>query len=371
MHLPYSRARLTPDHFFVRIYVARGALTVMPIPVSFDALYLHIIIFAMMSRQKIVVTGSSGLLGRAVLAEVDSRSTFDAVGTAFSRASDKVVKLDLTDKDAVTAFLDRIRPNAIIHCAAERRPDVAETDPEALVAINVHTTAHLATECAKRDVLLVYISTDYVFDGAKPIDSVYVPGDVTNPLNAYGKSKRDGEVAVVDAFAAHPSAKYAILRIPVLYGGELHRGESAVSVLLDGLAAAQVPGSPKAKVDNVSIRYPTHTGDVARVLGDIAQLALVGDGQGAPYLLRETLQFSGQEKWTKYQMTVLFAKALALSMDNVEPVNHLDPNPSTPRPNHIRLDSSRLMHLAIEISYWSFEKYWTETLTKGGLLPTK
>ncbi|ORZ40255.1 hypothetical protein BCR44DRAFT_1478980 [Catenaria anguillulae PL171] len=312
-----------------------------------------------------MVTGATGLLGRAVLAEFNSRNVFDAYGTAFSRASGDIVKLDLTDFAAVTAFVEKNRPNAIIHCAAERRPDVAETNKDATLKLNVETTRHLAQLCKSRNAFFTYISTDYVFDGRKPDPlAQYDVNDTPNPLNAYGESKWAGEQAVRSVFDGDEASKYAIVRIPVLYGDCDKNSDSAVNILLDVLEAAQKPGAPKAKVDNVGLRYPTCTGDVARVLADIAMLALVGDGQGVPYPIRGVYHFSSEERFTKYQMIELFAKLQGLSMNNVEPVNVLPPNPTANRPGHVKLSTQCLVPLAVDWRARSFAGYWEKKLGK-------
>lgn len=190
---------------------------------------------------KVLVTGASGLLGRAVLQrckedghEGENRrkggcccqsspkgalqlmvffsATFAVKGLALTRASDDLVKLDLTDSAAVEALLREYVPDVIIHTAAERRPDVVEKNPEASQAINVDVPAHLARFCAgiEPSPLLINISTDYVFDGSKP---PYKVDDEPNPLNAYGVSKLQGERAVKEHGKA---GSVTNLRVPVL-----------------------------------------------------------------------------------------------------------------------------------------------------------
>lgn len=124
----------------------------------------------MVNRElNIVVTGASGLLGRAVLATL-LKTYPKTIGTAFSRSSESLKKLDLTDLDALESFINKQKPDVLIHCAAERRPDVADKDPEASIKLNVATTKKIF-ECMEnlgRKSLAVYISTDYVFDGTNP-----------------------------------------------------------------------------------------------------------------------------------------------------------------------------------------------------------
>lgn len=118
---------------------------------------------------KIIVTGASGLLGRSVLSTL-LKTYPNTLGTAFSRSSEALIKLDLTDLNALESFISQQQPDVLIHCAAERRPDVADKDPDAAIKLNVAVTKKLF-ECMEglgKKCLAVYISTDYVFDGAKP-----------------------------------------------------------------------------------------------------------------------------------------------------------------------------------------------------------
>lgn len=144
---------------------------------------------------KIVVTGASGLLGRAVVAQL-KQDGHEVIGTGLTRATSDILKLDLTDAEAVDQFLARTQPQVIVHSAAERRPDVVEASPEASRQLNVEVPSRIAQWCTTQGQacpLLINISTDYVFDGVKP---PYRVEDSPNPLNAYGMSKWEGEKGV-------------------------------------------------------------------------------------------------------------------------------------------------------------------------------
>jgi sorting nexin-1/2 len=161
---------------------------------------------------KIVVTGASGLLGRAVLERLIDDG-HHVIGTGLTRTSSKVIKLDLTDTNAVDEFLESNAPEAIIHTAAERRPDVVESSPEASRVLNVEVPSHIARWCKAKGAacpLLINISTDYVFDGTSP---PYKVDDTPNPLNAYGLSKWEGEKGVTENGLA---GRVANFRVPVL-----------------------------------------------------------------------------------------------------------------------------------------------------------
>ena len=157
---------------------------------------------------KVLLTGASGLLGRAIVRSMKDHCSLYAC--AYSRSNDNLHKLNLLNSDEVTQMIESVQPHFIIHAAAERSPDVCENDHATTDAINIQATSHLA-QCAKAiGATLIYISTDYVFDGTKP---PYHTDDSANPLNYYGASKLAGEKAVLES-----GAKAIVLRVPVLYG---------------------------------------------------------------------------------------------------------------------------------------------------------
>lgn len=148
--------------------------------------------------------------------------------------------------------------------AANRFPDKVDKDPEGTRAVNVEASRSLARLCAQRGVVLVYISTDYVFAG-RPGEAPYEADAETGPTNLYGQTKLDGERAVLDEFDRAGRAGFGVvLRVPVLYGPAESNAESAVNVLMDSVYKAQEEGA-KIKMDHWALRYPTNTEDVARV----------------------------------------------------------------------------------------------------------
>jgi dTDP-4-dehydrorhamnose reductase len=271
------------------------------------------------------ITGATGLLGRAILAEFAAAYEGDFVGTGLSRASGKVEKLDLLDRSAVEAFFETKQPKFIIHSAAERKPDVSEKDPEAAWTLNVDTTEHLAKLCHENGAWLLYLSTDYVFDGTAP---PYQPGDDTNPLNYYGKSKLAGEDVIQKV-----SDNFGILRVPILYGEIEHLGESAVtSVALD------LKGSPTSAQDDWAIRYPTHVKDVALLCRQMVEQRSEDEG------FRGIFHWSGNEPFTKYQMACIMSPVLGISRETV--TADTEPATGTPRPQDCCLESTLLESLA-------------------------
>lgn len=308
---------------------------------------------------KLLVTGASGLLGRAVMREC-TRAGHEVIGLAFSRVSGALVKLDLTDAEAIHGLIQRERPDVVINLAAERRPDVVERDPVAVRKLNVDAPAILAQACATLNppAYLLNISTDYVFDGQNP---PYFVDSPTHPLNAYGMSKREGEIAVLDA--ALPG--YATnLRLPVLYGETLYNEESAVNVLLNSIRS----NGKRIKMDAHAVRYPTNVSDVAHV---IEQLASLYKKQLHSSGMPETLHFSAPEAMTKYDMCLVLSRLWNLvckeevsSVQHLDPQYEADPNAGTKRPGHCKLDISATKELGIDTSCVPFDEWWCNYLER-------
>ncbi|XP_065834213.1 methionine adenosyltransferase 2 subunit beta-like [Oscarella lobularis] len=279
--------------------------------------------------KKVLITGASGLLGRSLVRQFESNG-WEVLGTAFSRATGSLRKVDLRDETSTNRLLDDFSPSIIVHSAAERRPDVVERNETETTRINVDATTTLAKYTAKHAprTSTIYLSTDYVFDGTHP---PYAPTDEPNPLNKYGISKLASERA---AQRHDPSA--IVLRVPVLYGRVETLAESAVTVLLDAVARVEKP----AVMSDYERRYPTSVDDVAVVCRQIADKRLVGSDS-----VRGVYHWSGPDEMTKYDMAVEMAKLFDLPAEHV--VANKEPSKGAPRPYNSQLDTSRLEELGI------------------------
>lgn len=194
---------------------------------------------------KILVTGANGMLGQDLCPILEDNG-YDVIET-------DIYNLDITNSNAVEKFLNSEKPEIVIHCAAYTNVDKAEEDLETARLINSKGTENLAKACKEIDATMVYISTDYVFDGNgnKP----YLPTDKTSPLNNYGLTKWEGEVAVKENLE-----KYYICRTSWLYG---HHGKNFVETMLS------LADKPELKVVNDQTGCPTWTVELANAIVEI------------------------------------------------------------------------------------------------------
>ena len=211
---------------------------------------------------RVFVTGVAGQLGYDVVNELKKRGHI-AVGSDVAEPAecnaDEMVLLDITDAAAVEEVLSRVQPDVVVHCAAWTAVDLAEDEDniEKVRAINAGGTRNIAEVCKKLDCKMIYISTDYVFDGQgeepwQPDCKEY------GPLSVYGRTKLEGELAVSELLQ-----KFFIVRIAWVFGVN---GKNFIKTML----------SVGKKYDTVrvvsdQIGTPTYTYDLARLLADMAE----------------------------------------------------------------------------------------------------
>jgi dTDP-4-dehydrorhamnose reductase len=267
---------------------------------------------------KVLVTGVAGQLGHDVVNELNKRG-HEAIGV-------DVFNMDITDASAVDSVITAAHPDALIHCAAWTAVDMAEDDDkvEKVRAVNAGGTQNIANVCKKLDCKMVYISTDYVFDGQgtepwQPDCKDY------KPLNVYGQTKLEGELAVSSILD-----KYFIIRIAWVFG---KNGKNFIKTMLDiGKAHDNV------RVVNDQIGAPTYTYDLARLLVDMIET----DKYGYYHATNE----GGYVSW--YDLTCEIYKQAGMKV-NVIPVTTEEYGLSkAKRPFNSRLDKSKLFDAGFE-----------------------
>jgi dTDP-4-dehydrorhamnose reductase len=207
---------------------------------------------------RVLVTGASGLVGRAVVERMAGMPETDLLATSREAtplapfASGGYAPLDVRDPEAVRRMFDDFAPTAVVHCAGMSKVDACEADRDACWEVNVHATAALARACRASGARLVLLSTDFVFDGEDgPYDEAARPG----PLNFYGRSKLAAENAVRSA--GHE--RWAIVRTTLVFGaGEHVRRGNFATWLLARLAAGEAVSVPEDQ-----LRTPTYALDLA------------------------------------------------------------------------------------------------------------
>ena len=196
----------------------------------------------------ILVTGAKGQLGSDVVARLQKLDkTYKGID---------VSDLDITDGDAVYAYITGQKPKSVIHCAAYTAVDKAEDEPKLCYTVNANGAENIAKACCKIDAEMIYISTDYVFDGKG--DLPYETDAVKMPIGVYGKSKLAGEAAVLENI---PHRHY-IVRISWVFG---KNGNNFVKTML---RLAETKSELSVVSDQVG--SPAYTKDLAKLLCDMA-----------------------------------------------------------------------------------------------------
>lgn len=283
-------------------------------------------------EMKVFVTGVGGQLGYDVMNELHQRG-IESIGSdvlpEVTSIDAPYYSLDITDQAAVSAMLEKLKPDAVIHCAAWTAVDAAEDEDkqETVRKVNVEGTKNIAAECGALDIPMMYISTDYVFDGRgqtpwKPDCKEYAP------LNVYGETKLAGELAVAE-FAS----RFFIVRIAWVFG---LNGNNFIKTMLK----VGKTHDTLTVVDD-QIGTPTYTYDLARLLVDMIQT----DKYGYYHATNE----GGYISWYDFAREI-FAQAAALGHEEYDAA-HLTVKPVTTaeygaskaaRPFNSRLDKSKL-----------------------------
>lgn len=262
---------------------------------------------------KVLVTGVKGQLGFDVMNELKKRG-LEAVGA-------DIEEMDITDEESVNRFIMAAKPDAVIHCAAYTAVDAAEENEDICRRVNADGTRNIAKVCKELDCKMIYISTDYVFDGqgSRP----WEPDEERHPLNVYGQTKYEGELAVQELLE-----KYFIVRIAWVFGVN---GKNFVKTMLN---LAQTHDT--LTVVNDQYGSPTYTYDLARLLVDMVQT----DKYGIYHATNE-----GTCTWYEFACEIFKQANVAVK---VLPVSAAEYRAKAKRPENSRMSKEKLTENGFE-----------------------
>ena len=266
----------------------------------------------------ILVTGSTGQLGSDVVKELLKRG--------YSTLSPNRSELNLCSEDNIRNYILNSNCEAIVHCAAYTQVDKAEDEKDLCIKINATATKHIA-KCAKiLDIPMIYISTDYVFDGTK--DGKYTENDETNPINIYGESKLAGEKYVQEILD-----KYYIVRTSWVFN---INGKNFIETMLR-LSKA----NNQLSIVNDQIGSPTYTKDLSRLLVDMLETSKYG-------LYHATNE--GYCSWYEFENTIF--KLANINID-IKAINSNEYASRAKRPMNSKLSKDKLIEYGFKpLPHW-------------------
>jgi dTDP-4-dehydrorhamnose reductase len=243
---------------------------------------------------RLLVTGASGLLGHKIVGLVKNGYTIIPLHNTRPLHPNSL-RIDITNLSETHTLFNKLKPNAVIHTASETNVDKCETEKEHTWKVNVEGTRNIALACAKTNSKLVYISTDYVFDGEK---GNYTEKDKPNPINYYGITKLEGEKQVTQH-----CKNYAILRTSVLYGWHPWKQNFATWII------SKLKQQQKITVVEDHYNTPTLADNLAEMAVEVAMKDLRG-----------VYHASGRERMSRYEFAKQIAKTFNLNSDLIKPV---------------------------------------------------
>jgi dTDP-4-dehydrorhamnose reductase len=262
---------------------------------------------------KVMITGASGLLGSALL-RVALQSDVIAVAAYNSHPLNGGLQMDITKQAQVNATVSRVAPDYVIHTAAFTDVDACETEPQRAWDINALGTKNVAEACEEHGARLIYVSTDYVFNGEEGPYSEEAP---TRPINVYGESKLAGERFTLN------SSVNAIARVCVLYGPNK---PNFVTWVINSLRS-------HTPINVVTDQYntPTYVGNCARALLRMCELGLTG-----------VYHVSGREQLNRYAFACAIADVFALDkkLINEIPTDTLQQQARRPMNSSLRVEKA-------------------------------
>jgi len=273
---------------------------------------------------KFLVTGGSGLIGFNLLQRLNELNHETYVFYNKNKPiSDTTIKINLLDSESIAKNIRMIKPDVIIHLAAITNVDQCESEKDLANSINTKATQILAQEASKEGIFLIYVSTDYVFDGKK---GMYKEEDVPNPLSYYGMSKLGGEIAV-----EKNCSSYAIVRTSTPFGVHPYKKSFPIWVI------ENLKNGNDVKIITDQFTSPTYTPNLSRMLIEIATKKIGGK-----------LHIAGATRISRFEFAKLISKKLKLDDELIKPTTINETNWLATRPKDSSLDVTKASNILQE-----------------------
>ncbi|MBO7719458.1 MAG: dTDP-4-dehydrorhamnose reductase [Methanosphaera sp.] len=263
---------------------------------------------------KFFITGGSGLLGSRIATVADDKH--ELVLSHNSNPTDNTVKCDITNEEEVKKIIREVNPNVIIHCAAMTNVDLCEDEVDKAYKVNGDATGYLAKASDDVNAKMIYVSTDFVFDGQK---GNYSESDEVNPLGVYAKSKYDGEVQL-----QRYTSNWAIARVSVLYGW--HERLNFTTWVIDELRKKH-----EINIVTDQINSPTLADNAAEAMFEIARQ----DKNGIYHT-------AGNDLISRYDFTRQIADVFDLDENLINPITSDKFVQKAPRPRDSSLNVDKI-----------------------------
>lgn len=265
---------------------------------------------------KFLVTGSTGLVGSQVVKDLTESS--NQIYSSYNNSKPEFgipVQMDLTNFESITKVIENVKPDVIIHLAAMTDVDLCETQKDLALQINAKSTEIISKISAKQGSFLVYVSTDYVFDGKQGMKK---ETDIPNPINHYGRSKLEGENALQDM-----ASSWCIARTSTPFG--LHTKKSFPLWVAENL-------QDKKEISVITDQFtsPTYVPNLSKMIIEIATRQIAG-----------IIHLAGSTRISRYEMAGLVAAKMGLDKNLLKPISIDNMNWKAKRPQDSSLDVSK------------------------------
>ncbi len=272
----------------------------------------------MLKKEKIIITGSNGLLGQNLISLFVNETDFEVF--AFSKGKNRISKttnftyynIDLTDSEVLTKHLKRIKPDFIINGAAMTNVDVCENKKELCDKLNVTAVETLIDYCKNEETHLIQVSTDFIFDGEK---GLYKEDDLPKPVNYYGESKLKSEELLKKS-----KINFTILRTILVYGKVENANKGNIVLWVKG----ELEKGEKINVINDQFRMPILANDLAK-----ACLLVIQNSKSSK---KQVYHVSSNELLSIYEIAIQIAEVFNLDKKLIHKISTKELNQKAQRP---------------------------------------